>query len=284
MAIITLASVTGSPGVSTTAVALALQNPKPTMLIEADISKTSSILPGTLQGQVKHTTGLTEAAVANQRNDLTAQVLWDQTVELAPDTVLVPGFRTLSGAAGTTPGFWRELIHAATPLETSGWDVIIDLGRLRFNDIRLPLIREADSVSLIIDGTLPSFAAAHSHIHALDEHGYSTPTGWLLTALGEIGHASYVNMVYADLPRGRWAYPSNYLFPSTYFQKNLGIKMLGKLPWDPQNASPYLWGADGPRNAKKAPYVRTIDALLTAYTDTIGERKLSLEIEQEATQ
>ncbi|WP_102191298.1 hypothetical protein [Microbacterium aurantiacum] len=278
MAIITLASVTGAPGVSTTAVALALQNPKPTMLIEADISRTSSILPGTLQGQVQHTTGLTEAAVADQRNDLTAQVLWDQTVELAPDTVLVPGFRTLSGAAGTTPGFWRELIHAATPLETSGWDVIIDLGRLRFNDIRIPLMRESDSVTLLVDGTLPTTAAVFSHTHELDEYGRSVPRGWLLTALGEVGHDSYVDLIYTERPEGQWTYPSQDA------PKALGLKLLGKLPWDPKNASPYLWGANGPRNPKKAPYVRSIDALLTAYTDTIGERKLSLEIEQEAAQ
>jgi hypothetical protein len=278
MAIITLASVSGAPGVSTTAVALTLQNPKPTILIEADISRTSSILPGTLQGQVQHTTGLTEAAVADQRNDLTAQVLWDQTVELAPDKVLVPGFRTLSGAAGTTPGFWRELIHAVTPLETSGWDVIVDLGRLRHNDIRLPLVREADSVSLLVDGTLPTTAAAFSHTHELDEYGRSVPRGWLLSALGEVGHNTYVDLIYTERPDGQWIYPSQDV------SKTLGLKLLAKLPWDTKNASPYLWGANGPRNPKKAPYVRAIDALLTAYTDTIGERKLPLDLELEDAQ
>lgn len=276
MAIITLASVAGAPGVSTTAVALTLQNPKPTMLIEADISKTSGIIPGTLKGQIEHTTGLTEAAVADQRNDLTAQVLWDQTVELAPNKVLVPGFRTLSGGAGITPGFWRELIHAAIPLETSGWDVIVDLGRLRFNDIRIPLIREADSLSLLVDGTAPIAAATSAHTHERDEVGKLVPTGWLSTVLGEVGHTSYIDLIYADRPDNQWT------FTSTEVTKLLGFKLLGKLPWDPKNASPYLWGADGPRTAKKAPYVRSVDALLTAYTDTISERKLSVDIELEA--
>ncbi|MGK3833493.1 hypothetical protein, partial [Enterococcus faecium] len=88
------------PGVTTAAGALALNWSKPVILVEADTTKTSSIIPGLIRGQVYHSTGLTEAAVADQYGALTPDKLWEQTVELSPRSVLIPGFKSLQGAAG----------------------------------------------------------------------------------------------------------------------------------------------------------------------------------------
>lgn len=47
MAIVYLTSATGAPGVSTLATALTLHWPRPALLLEADTSTTSHLIPGT---------------------------------------------------------------------------------------------------------------------------------------------------------------------------------------------------------------------------------------------
>ena len=74
MAIIALTAGSGSPGVSTTTVGLALCWPRPVVLVEADPTGGSGILAGYFQGQVAHDGGLIELAMA-QREDLVAAEL-----------------------------------------------------------------------------------------------------------------------------------------------------------------------------------------------------------------
>ena len=49
MAVIALASFSGAPGVTTTALAMTFAWHRPALLVEVDTAKTSSILPGYLQ-------------------------------------------------------------------------------------------------------------------------------------------------------------------------------------------------------------------------------------------
>ena len=58
MSIILFTSLSGSPGVTTSAVAATVNWHRPAMLIEADTSKTSSIHPGYLRGEIDHSRGL----------------------------------------------------------------------------------------------------------------------------------------------------------------------------------------------------------------------------------
>jgi len=70
MSIISLTSAKGAPGVSTTALAMALSWPRPVILIEADVAGSSSYLAGYLQGQTPHDRGLVDLAMANRGGDL----------------------------------------------------------------------------------------------------------------------------------------------------------------------------------------------------------------------
>ena len=65
MAVIALCSASGSPGVTTTAVALAWNWPRPVMLVEADPVGGSAILAGTFQGMREYRSGLVELATTN---------------------------------------------------------------------------------------------------------------------------------------------------------------------------------------------------------------------------
>ncbi|WP_065569685.1 hypothetical protein [Microbacterium oleivorans] len=267
MAIIFLASTAGAPGVTAAATALTLNWPKPTILVEADTSKTSSIIPGALRGQVYHNTGLTEAAVADQYGALTADKLWEQTIELGENKVVIPGFKSLQGAAGAGPHFWRSLVDALRPYETAGYDILIDAGRLHVADSRLPLIREADSVTLFSDRTLPAVASILSHWRSLDESRNPVPE-WLMTALDEIGHSSYVDLAIVERATTQETWPSKDI------TKQIGINLVGTIPWDPKGAAVYALGAPTLRS-DRTPYARAIGALLHSYSDVLNARTYS---------
>lgn len=264
MAIIFLASASGAPGVTTAAGALALNWAKPVILVEADTTKTSSIIPGLIRGQVYHSTGLTEAAVADQYGALTAEKLWEQTVELSPRAVLIPGFKSLQGAAGAGPHFWRALLDALRPYEATGYDIIVDGGRLHANDPRLPLLREADSITLFTDRTLPSVAGVLAHWRSLDENRNTVPE-WLLNALNEIGHASYVDLLVTERPTTQETWPLKTV------TQQIGMNLLGTMPWDPKGAATYSVGAPT-LGAQRTPYTRAIGALLHSYGDVLNAR------------
>ncbi|MGK2852999.1 MAG: hypothetical protein ACSLE3_02645, partial [Microbacteriaceae bacterium] len=76
MALIALASASGSPGVTTTAMGLALAWPRPVLLVEADPTGGSGLLAGYFRGTREYTAGLIELA-------LTAHHLADAVAEVA---------------------------------------------------------------------------------------------------------------------------------------------------------------------------------------------------------
>ena len=126
MAIITLVSASGSPGVSTTALGLGLAWPRPVVLVEADPTGGSSFLAGFYQGQ-SHP-GLVELMMANQQRLLTEAL--PRLLLRVPDTELrvLPGLRSHVQAAAVRE-LWGPLL---TELHALGddTDVIVDAGRL----------------------------------------------------------------------------------------------------------------------------------------------------------
>ncbi|MEA5117950.1 MAG: hypothetical protein VB036_10075, partial [Propionicimonas sp.] len=69
MAIFTLASASGSPGVTTTALGLALVWPRPVLLVEADPTGGSALLAGYWRGQLDHV-GLLDLVMAERHGVL----------------------------------------------------------------------------------------------------------------------------------------------------------------------------------------------------------------------
>ena len=66
MAVIVLGSAAGSPGVTTSALGLALTWPRPVLLIEADPTGGSAMLAGFFRGTTAHTAGLIDLAWAQR--------------------------------------------------------------------------------------------------------------------------------------------------------------------------------------------------------------------------
>ena len=128
MSVLALASVAGSPGVTTTAVALALAWPRPVVLVEADPVGASAVLPGLLRGAARHDHGILDAAVAARSGTLPATL-----PELLTD---LPGgnARLLAGLAhpeqaATMTRYWPLLAPALAEASSAlGVDVILDAG------------------------------------------------------------------------------------------------------------------------------------------------------------
>jgi len=135
MAVFTLTSATGAPGVTTTALGLALAWPRDVVLVDADRAASQSLLAGYLNDVPAGGRGLTS---------LTA--LWRDGVDLASDLPkhmvtlphtntkatqqrwFIPGFAK-PGSSGLFEPVWPELMDALAGLDRSQTDVIIDAGR-----------------------------------------------------------------------------------------------------------------------------------------------------------
>lgn len=218
MATIALMSAKGSPGVSATALALALRWPGRTILAECDPAG-GDILPGFLAGQLEHAGGIARLSVAYGRGRL-EQDFWSQLVDLdAPraQRLLLPGVREAAEAGGVAAvadqlaAFFAGLEHGEP-----SFDVIADCGRLAAPHTPWPLIARADVIALVVRSTLGSLAHAATALTAM--HRRAADAGWALRdRLGLI--------VIDDGPYTSEA------------AKRLGLPLLGVLPHDRRTAA-----------------------------------------------
>jgi len=184
MAIICVTSASGSPGVTTTCVGLALSWPRPVLLVEADPTGGSGILAGYFKGQVAHTGGLIELAMA-QRQDLVAGELPHQLLDMPGSQVrLLAGSRSHAQAGSLVP-LWPALLEALRELDSTGQDVIVDAGRLGLEGSPKPLLYGADVTVLVTRSTLPALIAATSWAETLREETAGTPTYAGVLVVGE---------------------------------------------------------------------------------------------------
>lgn len=167
MTITVLASLAGSPGVTTAAVAMGIQSRKQTLLIEADILNASSMMPGFLRSNFRPQDAGIERVIAAagrrilERTDFfnpeySLSIALHRVPSFGDDFPLpalpkdhrlwvVPGFFHLNVADGVRSA-WAQLTAVLQSISNGGVDVIIDLSRLTYNDARLALIDIADRV------------------------------------------------------------------------------------------------------------------------------------------
>ncbi len=187
MAVIALTSAAGSPGVTTTAVALALSWPRSVILVDADPGAYQAVLAGYLRGEIATAKGLQRVAEAHRDRRPLAEVVSDETVPLVrgpvdvtaasgvgfdhnpgPGRRLVPGFLRPANAALFGP-VWPELMATFARYEEAGIDVILDLGRMDRHGLPQPVLDQADLVVLLTRSSLRAVAAARGYAAVLRE-------------------------------------------------------------------------------------------------------------------
>lgn len=193
MAVIALVSAKGSPGVTSTALALALTWPRPCVLAECDPAG-GSIQAGYLAGALPADRGIRELAVAELRGEDLRELWWAQLVDLQPpqlQRLLLPGISDPVQSGALRPvwdriaGFFAELEHLSP-----GYDVLVDCGRLAAPNPPWPVLHRADAVLLVLPPTLPGMAAAVPTLRTLRgqlaEHGTGAHgLGLLVTGAGD---------------------------------------------------------------------------------------------------
>jgi hypothetical protein len=248
MAVICLTSASGSPGVTTTAVALAFCWPRPVLLVEADPTGGSGILAGFLKGTTPYDAGLVELALSPLS---AADALRDVVQPLSPNVSLVAGTRTHAQAAALRD-VWEPLGVALDELEANGQDVIVDAGRLGLSGSPQQLLDSADVTLLVTRATLPSISAARS---------------WAETV---------------RRPAGGWRHPGLLLigegkpYSGTEVSKVLGMPVVADLPDDPAAAAVYHRGANPPRHFETGPYFRALQAAAQSVQVHVSRGRVAL--------
>ena len=226
MSVIVLTSASGSPGVTTTALGLALTWHRPCVLVDADPTGGSAIPAGYLRGAVVPPESMIELALAQQNGGDLLEALAQVSVELPGSPMrFVPGTRSHEQARSLL-GLWEPLAGALGTLDETGQDVVVDAGRLGLFGSPEPLIDAADLALLVTRTDLVALSGARSWAETLRDRferaGASTSLGLLLVGEGAPFHAREVSKV-------------------------LSLPVVAQVAWDPEYAAVLAHGAPPPR-------------------------------------
>jgi hypothetical protein len=160
MGVAVFCSAAGSPGVTTITIGLALAWPRPVIVLEADPTGASGILPGYLQGQQTPPRSVIDLAIAEQQGHL-AQLLLATALPLgqSAQASFIPAVKTHRQAAAMA-SVWEPLAEELQGLSRAGVDVLVDAGRLGLEWFPAPLIARASVAVLVMRCTLPAIATA----------------------------------------------------------------------------------------------------------------------------
>lgn len=152
--LVSVASVKGSPGVTSAALALAAVWPRPMVLLEADpcggdVAYRCRAAGG---GAVASSPGLLQLAAAVRGGVPGTGAVTDQTQLLACGVHLVQGV-TRASQARAFAGLWHTVTAACSEAEA---DVIADLGRLDLTSPVMPLVEHSAHLLIVATATLES--------------------------------------------------------------------------------------------------------------------------------
>lgn len=248
MAVIALTSASGSPGVTTTSVGLALSWPRPALLVEADPTGGSGVLAGYFRGTREYDAGLIELALSPASP---ADALRDVVRPLNDSSAsFVAGARSPAQAAGLSQ-LWAPLAEALADLDDLGQDVIVDAGRLGLIGSPEPLLAAADLTLLVIRSTLPSLAAARGWAQVVRRDGAWRQPAALLIGEGQpYGHGEVAKVL--DLP------------------------VIASLADVPEAAAVLHRGAAPPRNYDSGPLVRSLRAAVASCQAAMARSRFEL--------
>ncbi len=220
MAVITLVSPGGSPGVTTAALALALTWPRDVIMAECDPAG-GTVLAGIWRGQAPGGAGLLRFALAAQRDVRAAAA--GILLEALPLEETRSIRYVLPAPAGPLPA--RQLVAAwpavAASFAAASADVIADAGRFDAAAELAPLLAGAARVLMVCRPTIRQAAAAKPRLDALTRIRAAQPPAELLI----IGGGPYG----MNGPKA--------------FTEALGIPVLAVLPSDPAAAAVLSDGA-----------------------------------------
>lgn len=236
MAVLLLCSVGGAPGTTTTSLGLALQWPRPVVLVDADASAQQAITAGFLGG-ASSSLGMMSILHAQRVHAPIRERLLDHTQPLddSGQARLLAGF-TQPGASDIFTG-WAELADELTSLEQRDMDVIVDAGRVTPRSLPTALLRRTDQVLLVARTSLRSLMALRTHLTELLDH-IDASSATCQTGLALVG---------PDRP-----------YSTAEITAQFGLPVLLQVPWAPLHAEVLSDAGDRPRRFDRSPFVTEI--------------------------
>lgn len=249
MTVIALASLSGAPGVTTTAAAWAVHCADPTLVIEADTAGGSPLLAGMWGGTRKHDTSV--LALAAHLGEPLEQHLWSQAVALPgrSDRWVLPAIAWPAQARSVEP-VWRPLAAALRAIsDEGGTDVLVDLGRISSATAAhsvWALADTADVLIVVVDGAIASLNTAVIAVPELRELLAATGTRQRLAILPRL----------TGLGRDREGVrPYSHTEIASHFG---GAKVLDPVIYAPRRAGVYSGGAAKQFGHDRSAYVASV--------------------------
>lgn len=213
MSVFALTSLSGAPGVTTTSLAWARQSPRPTLVVEADLTGGSAALAIAFAGDVAHDRSL--LALAGHPAAEFVSRLWELAVELPTETGatgawLAPAIG-FPAQAESMRSVWAPLGEAMREIsQTTDVDVLIDLGRYSPSSAAMALMARADATLVMTDATLAALNALHVALPSVRDRLESSGTTKGLAVVPVLGNekgaahrpytASEIKPVVPDVP------------------------------------------------------------------------------------
>lgn len=255
MAVVLLTSATGAPGVTTTALGLALTWPRHVLLADCDRDPAQSVQAGYLRGMDHGGRGLMALAHLHREGTLIAPELWRQTLPLVQHGDIqrrfLPGFTT-AGASRLFEHVWRSLGEAFEALDEQGVDVIVDAGRISAAGLPLGLLSVADAVLVCVRSSLRSLAGARIHLATLGEQ---------LRAMPRARTAALV-VVGAGRP-----------YASAEISAQFGLPVWVEPSWDAKSADVLSDGASEPKRFHEASFMGRFRAEAKALSERMARSR-----------
>ena len=178
MSAILCLSASGSPGVTTICLGMALTWSRDVLLADCDRDPSQAIQAGYLRGMDTGGRGLAALARLHRENRALAPDLWRHTVPLVDygdvQRRFLPGF-SQPATVRLFESVWPDLADAFTALEEKGIDVIVDAGRVGREGVPLALLAQADAVCFVTRTHLRSLAATRLYLPLIAEQLDSLP-------------------------------------------------------------------------------------------------------------
>lgn len=167
MTVYALTSFSGSPGVSTLVAALGFNSPRPTLIVEGDVTGGSPLTFMIWNGDKDYDRGLLDLAASDPTDY--SRALWDNATLLpnSEDRWLLAtiGYPSQAGSLTTV---WRPLSAALHKISRdTGMDVLIDVGRLGTPGGAWDLFVRADVPIIVTDTTVAALKTTQIGIDEL---------------------------------------------------------------------------------------------------------------------
>lgn len=255
MALITLASATGSPGVTTTALGLALQWPGAVLLADCDRDPSQALQAGYLQGLDLGGRGLVPLTRAHREHRSLAEELWLQTVTFEVgarhERRLLPGF-SHPGAAHLFEPIWDGFVDVLAGLDETGTDVIVDAGRIGAQGLPPALVARSDLLLVCTRTSLRALASLRLHLPVLQQQvdlaGGGVDLGLLLVGGGRPYGAGEI-------------------------EKQFGVAVVHDVAWEPRQAEVFSDGAVPTRQLLGGALVRSYRACASDLAGRVAARR-----------